>query len=125
MNPTDEFLDAAARLDEPSAPAEPPPETDAAEGGSRSGPPSAARRTGIAPGIRPGTLPLGLVYDVEPIENLVRVTYSLTTPGCPMEEIITGGIVNAVAAVPGVDSVLPNLVWEPRWHPGMIAEGAW
>lgn len=79
----------------------------------------------IDPEIGLDIVTLGLVYEIEPIENAVRITFSLTTPGCPMEEVITGGIMNAVSAVPGVEHVLPNLVWEPRWHPGMIQEGAW
>ena len=68
---------------------------------------------------------LGLVFGVECYENAVRVTFTLTTPGCPMEAVITEGIRRAVSAVPGVEHVLANLVWEPAWHPGMIREGAW
>lgn len=68
---------------------------------------------------------LGLVYEVECIENAVRVVFTLTTPGCPLETVITRGIQNAVSAVPGVEHVVPVLVWEPRWHPGMIEEGVW
>lgn len=67
---------------------------------------------------------LGLVYDVSIEGDVVRVTFSLTTPGCPMEGVIRGGVVAAVSALPGVGGVEPNLVWEPRWNPGMVAEGA-
>ena len=42
-----------------------------------------------------------------------------------MAAAITGGIVNAAGALPGVDHVFPNLVWDPCWHPGMIEEEAW
>lgn len=134
MNPSsDEFLHVAAQLDVPSDPPAAPADAMAGIDGDLVW---EALSTVIDPEIGLDIVTLGLVYDVELIENVsslsaggaknsARITFSLTTPGCPMQEAITGGVVNAVSAVPGVEHVLPNLVWEPRWHPGMIREGAW
>ncbi len=67
---------------------------------------------------------LGLVYDVVLDDTTARITYTLTTPGCPMERAITDGVRRAVSAVQGVDRVDTHIVWEPVWHPGMIASDA-
>jgi metal-sulfur cluster biosynthetic enzyme len=78
----------------------------------------------IDPEVGVDIVSLGLVYGVEVEGRNVTVTFTLTTPGCPLRTVMTHGVSATVYALPGVEHVEANLVWEPRWHPGMIERGA-
>jgi metal-sulfur cluster biosynthetic enzyme len=63
---------------------------------------------------------LGLVYDVDVDEGLVRINMTLTSPGCPAGPMITNDIYKAVRALEGVKDVDIDIVWEPYWTPERI-----
>lgn len=84
-----------------------------------------ALATVIDPELGLDIVTLGLVYEAGVDGAKATVTHTLTTPGCPMERIITEGIRVAAGAVPGIERVETRLVWDPAWHAGMIAPGAW
>lgn len=79
----------------------------------------------IDPEIGLDIVTLGLVYGVTVEGDTARIVHTLTTPGCPMERVITEGIREAASLVQGVGSVETRLVWDPAWHSGMIAPNAW
>lgn len=68
---------------------------------------------------------LGLIYRVfADGEGNVIVTMTLTTPHCPVAEIMPGEVETRVRAVEGVDGVRVDLVWDPPWDPTMMTEAA-
>ena len=79
----------------------------------------------IDPEIGLDIVTIGLVYGVTIEDDVAWITHTLTTKGCPMERLITDGIRAAALEVDGICGVETRLVWEPTWHAGMIAPGAW
>lgn len=66
---------------------------------------------------------LGLVYCVEACETGIGVFMTLTTPGCPMHNVLTSAVERTVRlSFPMVECVTVNLVWNPPWDPTMISE---
>jgi metal-sulfur cluster biosynthetic enzyme len=67
---------------------------------------------------------LGLMYDVEVEDSKVKIRYSLTSLGCPAGPMIEEGIYDAVAQLPGVEQVEPELTWDPPWSPELMSDDA-
>src|SRR4051812_48894619 len=67
---------------------------------------------------------LGLVYDVEVEGADVHITFTLTTPGCPIGPQVTEQMIEFVGEVEGVEKVFPKMVFQPPWSPEKMSEDA-
>ncbi len=71
---------------------------------------------------------LGMIYDVSVEEGEggaeVYVTFSLTSPGCPIGPQIADQIKEFTMELDGVSKVFPKLVFTPPWTPEMMSEDA-
>ena len=63
---------------------------------------------------------LGLVYGIDVEDGDVRVTMTLTSPGCPAGPMITNDAYRVLRALEGVKDVNIDIVWEPYWTPERI-----
>jgi metal-sulfur cluster biosynthetic enzyme len=67
---------------------------------------------------------LGLIYGIEVADGNVRVTFTLTTPGCPIGPQVSEQIEEFVGELDGVRSVESEMVFIPPWSPEMMSEDA-
>ena len=68
---------------------------------------------------------LGLIYGVDVIpEDQVKVTMTLTTPGCGMAHSIAMQAKQRVLQIPGVKDATVTVVWEPPWDSSRMSEEA-
>ncbi len=67
---------------------------------------------------------LGLVYEVTVEDSEVYVTFTLTTPGCPIGPQVTEQMEEYVGELEGVERVYPKMVFSPPWTPEMMSEEA-
>ena len=67
---------------------------------------------------------LGLFYDTEIEGPNVKVTYTLTSMGCPAGQMIQEDIERVVQEIPGVESVSSELSFEPPWTPEKMSDDA-
>ena len=68
---------------------------------------------------------LGLVYTIVITPaNEIDIDMSLTAPGCPVAGEMPGWVADAVGAVPGVQRVDVQLVWDPPWGMDMMSDEA-
>jgi metal-sulfur cluster biosynthetic enzyme len=67
---------------------------------------------------------LGLVYGVEVDGSTVNITFTLTTPACPIGPQVSEQMIEFVGELDGVDEVVPNMVFTPPWSPEKMSEDA-
>jgi metal-sulfur cluster biosynthetic enzyme len=67
---------------------------------------------------------LGLIYEVEVEGEEVFVTFTLTSPGCPIGPQVGEQIEEFVGELDGVSRVYPKMVFSPPWTPEMMSEEA-
>lgn len=60
---------------------------------------------------------LGLIYGLEVNARSIRITMTMTTPGCPAQDYILTGVYACGHDIPGVEDVDVVLVWDPPWTP--------
>ncbi|WP_457090072.1 SUF system Fe-S cluster assembly protein [Microvirga sp. P5_D2] len=85
----------------------------------------AALKTVYDPEIPSDIYELGLIYRVDIDDNRnVAIDMTLTAPGCPVAGEMPGWVENAVAAVPGVQSVKATIVFDPPWDQSRMSDEA-
>jgi metal-sulfur cluster biosynthetic enzyme len=67
---------------------------------------------------------LGLVYDVAIDGGTVNITFTLTTPACPIGPQVSEQMKEFVGEVEGVEEVVPTMVFTPPWTPEKMSEDA-
>ncbi|MFZ2651413.1 MAG: metal-sulfur cluster assembly factor [Burkholderiaceae bacterium] len=65
---------------------------------------------------------LGLVYRVESVAARIESDMTMTTPACPVADMLVEHARLAVQRISPADTeVRVQLVWEPIWNPSMMS----
>ena len=72
---------------------------------------------------------LGLIYDIEITSGVgdkkdVKITMSLTTPGCTMGQHMADDIKNKIKALEKINNIKVNVTFDPPWTPEMMTDYA-
>ncbi len=67
---------------------------------------------------------LGLIYEVEVEGGDVFISFTLTSPGCPIGPQVSDQMKEFVGEVEGVSKVHPKMVFSPPWSPERMSEEA-
>src|SRR5437588_12854716 len=67
---------------------------------------------------------LGLIYGVEIDQGHVHVTFTLTSPGCPIGPQVSEQLEEFVSELDGVQEVEPTMTFSPPWTPERMSDDA-
>ena len=67
---------------------------------------------------------LGLIYDVKIDGKKALLDMTLTSPHCPVAEILPNQVKRAVEEIKELEEVVVKVVWDPPWDKTKISEAA-
>jgi metal-sulfur cluster biosynthetic enzyme len=67
---------------------------------------------------------MGLIEAIEILDKRVEIEMVLTTGWCPFASRLLEMVEEEVAALPGVEAVDVEVVWDPTWTPERMSAGA-
>jgi FeS assembly SUF system protein len=68
---------------------------------------------------------IGLIYSIKIDDEMrVSIVMTLTTPNCPVAEILPGEVQDKISRIEGVSGVDLELTFEPPWDMSMLSEEA-
>jgi metal-sulfur cluster biosynthetic enzyme len=83
----------------------------------------AALKTVIDPELGIYIVDLGLVYQVDLTTNGIDIALTMTTPACPLGEMMSNEIMMVLRdRFPDKPNVRVELVWDPPWSPELMSE---
>lgn len=85
----------------------------------------AALREVLDPEIGINIVDIGLIYRIEVGAGKVEVDMTMTSPACPMGDMLLEDVESAMQRCMPEGYVLElQLVWEPPWSPALMSEDA-
>jgi metal-sulfur cluster biosynthetic enzyme len=76
------------------------------------------------PEIGENIIDLGLVYLIEVDESVIRIKMTMTSPACPMRELLLDEVYATLASAFPNAEIDIELLWEPAWSPEMMSDEA-
>lgn len=67
---------------------------------------------------------LGLIYEIAVDGGKVDVSFTLTTPACPIGPQVTEQIKEFAGELEGVEEVTATMTFQPPWSPELMSEDA-
>ncbi|BCL75582.1 hypothetical protein JHS3_13180 [Jeongeupia sp. HS-3] len=76
----------------------------------------------IDPEVGEDIVAIGLIYDVAVTASTITVAMTMTSPACPMGELILDEVRHALGEIaPAGMTINVDLVWEPVWTPARMS----
>lgn len=79
----------------------------------------------VDPEVGVNIVDLGLIYEVQVSPEALRIALTMTSPACPLGDLIIEDAEAALAADwPEAPPANIELVWNPPWEPSMMSDKA-